>query len=230
MYNQSGCGYCNNSNYSIQPEPTQYTTETKYTTNTLNYDQNTNYTNNTHTYSNNYHLNTPQQPIISTSFLNENRPTTPIITDLKEIREIIQKTYRTITNEEIPDEIQIQILNEKEFKKLPIYSPGLAGFCYNGYGKGISKIIVKQDHLDSLLLTIGHEIGHVLSPTLPNKHDEEAKAHAFSLTWMETIRDNNNKWTLSTSYQLHWLIKNLLFNYALKEVCFEISFSISVLH
>ena len=38
---------------------------------------------------------------------------------------------------------------------------------------------------------IGHEIGHVLTETLPNKHDEEAKAFAFSIEWARTIKEHN---------------------------------------
>ena len=41
------------------------------------------------------------------------------------------------------------------------------------------------------MLVIGHEIGHVLTETLPNKHDEEAKAFAFSIEWARTIKEHN---------------------------------------
>jgi hypothetical protein len=41
------------------------------------------------------------------------------------------------------------------------------------------------------MLTIGHEIGHVMSYTLQNERDEEAKAFAFSMAWMHAIRKNN---------------------------------------
>ena len=41
------------------------------------------------------------------------------------------------------------------------------------------------------MLVLGHEIGHVLTETLPNKHDEEAKAFAFSIEWAITIKKNN---------------------------------------
>ena len=90
----------------------------------------------------------------------------------------------------------IKICDEQTFKLIHLtntghWKEGIMGFSYNKYGKGISEIYVKTDHMDSLLLTVGHEIGHVLSPTLPNAHDEEAKAHAFSLAWMETIREHN---------------------------------------
>ena len=50
---------------------------------------------------------------------------------------------------------------------------------------------MRENQLDALLLVIGHEIGHVLTETLPNKHDEEAKAFAFSIEWAKTIKKHN---------------------------------------
>ncbi|PIN74739.1 hypothetical protein COV18_05965 [Candidatus Woesearchaeota archaeon CG10_big_fil_rev_8_21_14_0_10_37_12] len=131
------------------------------------------------------------------SFLVENRPTTQFVSELGEVREIVEETYCKITGQEFPhDDIKIVICNSEQLKSIheqsgSRWSPGILGFSFNKYAKGVSEIYVKEDHLDSLLLTIGHEIGHVLSPTLLNAQDEEAKAHAFSLAWMETIRDNN---------------------------------------
>ena len=53
------------------------------------------------------------------------------------------------------------------------------------------KIFIKENDLDKVMLVIGHELGHVLTPTLPNMHDEEAKAFAFELAWMEAIVEDN---------------------------------------
>lgn len=131
------------------------------------------------------------------AFLAPNRPKTPIISNLGEVKSILEKAYRILTGEDFPyDSITLVIADEHDFRTIyestgGYYQLGIMGFSYNQYGKGISEIYVKQDHLDRLLLTLGHELGHVLSPTLPNKQDEEAKAHAFSLAWMETIRDHN---------------------------------------
>lgn len=128
-------------------------------------------------------------------FLEENRPATPIVTDSGSILGIIQETFQTMTGYQLPRDMSIIILDDEQFKQAHSaygrWSEGIMGFSINRIGKGISDVFVRQDHLDSMLLTIGHEIGHVMSPTLPNKHDEEAKAHAFSLAWIETIRDNN---------------------------------------
>jgi len=134
---------------------------------------------------------------IAHEFLAPNRPLTPIISTLGDIKEIIEQAYTTITGEDFPfDAIRIVISDEEDFRGIyeamgGIYQPGIMGFSFNQYGKGVSEVYVKQDHMDRLLLTLGHEIGHVLSPTLPHPQDEEAKAHAFSLAWMETIRDND---------------------------------------
>jgi hypothetical protein len=40
------------------------------------------------------------------------------------------------------------------------------------------------------MAVIGHEIGHVLTPTLPTMHDEEAKAFAFEFAWIDAIIKN----------------------------------------
>ncbi len=127
-------------------------------------------------------------------FLAENRPWTPIISNLGEVKEVVEQTFEKMTGQEFPHEsIKVMICDDKQFKEVlgAGWNPGTAGFSFNKYGKGTSEIYIRQDHMDSVLLTIGHELGHVLGPTLPNGQDEEAKAHAFSLAWIETIRDNN---------------------------------------
>jgi hypothetical protein len=127
-------------------------------------------------------------------FLAENRPWTPIVSNLGEVKEIVEQTFEKMTGQEFSHEnIKVMICDDKQFKELlgAGWNPGTAGFSFNKYGRGVSEIYIRQDHLDSVLLTIGHELGHVLGPTLPNGQDEEAKAHAFSLAWIETIRDNN---------------------------------------
>ena len=55
----------------------------------------------------------------------------------------------------------------------------------------IFDIFILNGSLGRVLLTIGHELGHVLTPTLDNPHDEEAKAYAFSYVWMKIIQELN---------------------------------------
>ncbi|MEM4247129.1 MAG: hypothetical protein QXR48_01255 [Candidatus Woesearchaeota archaeon] len=113
-----------------------------------------------------------------------------------EIEEYIMEAFKATTGEELPNDIIITVLNEKELKKahkayFGKWHPGVQGFSLNANGKGTSEVFAKADQLDRLMLTIGHEIGHVLTHTLKNAHDEEAKAFAFSLAWMNAIRKNN---------------------------------------
>lgn len=130
-------------------------------------------------------------------FLNPNRPATIFVQEeTSQVTDAIKQTFKLITNEELPNNLRINILNEEEFIKAHSikggkWSDGIMGFSLNSQGKGINEVFAKKDFLDRLMLTIGHEIGHVMSPSLKNQHDEEAKAFAFSLAWMQTIVDNN---------------------------------------
>ncbi len=150
-------------------------------------------------YSSGNNYSTPEfsSEFIAESFLAPQRPWTPIVSKMDDVKEVIEETFELITGQQFPnDDIKIIILSEDNFHKLHtsingFSNKGVMGFSFNKYGRGTSEIFVKQDHMDSLLLTIGHEIGHVLSYSLPNAKDEEAKAHAFSIAWMETIRENN---------------------------------------
>ena len=71
-------------------------------------------------------------------------------------------------------------------------NPGVRGLSINRKAEGlISDIFVLEDELDRVMLTIGHEIGHVLTTSLRDKRDEEAKAFAFELAWLQTIHKFN---------------------------------------
>ena len=139
-----------------------------------------------HDYSSAYafeHSFTPQ------IFLNPSRPKARFIDDEENVMSIIKETFELMVKEKIPENISISILPFDEFKALHSifgsWSNGILGFSINGKEK---KVFVKENHLDELMIVIGHEIGHVFSETLPNKHDEEAKAFAFSIEWAKTIK------------------------------------------
>jgi len=138
-----------------------------------------------------------KQHIQSETFLVPDRAQTPIIQSETKIMPFIEEAFEKQTGEAFPQErISLTILEEEEFMKASKdkgaqWSPGLAGFALNRVGKGVSEIFVKKAHLDSMMLTIGHEIGHVMSPTLNDARDEEAKAIAFSMAWMQTIKKHN---------------------------------------
>ncbi len=109
----------------------------------------------------------------------------------EEIREFVEETFEKLFQLPFPQDIKISVLEEKEFRKLAP-SPATIGLSINRRKYGLlSEIFVRQDYLARVLLTIGHELGHVLTDTLDNAHDEEAKAYAFSLAWMKMIQEHN---------------------------------------
>lgn len=130
-------------------------------------------------------------------FLNPARHLTKTIQKEDEIMPYVKEAFEKTTGKEFPsDAIKIAVLSEEAFKEVHeahngAWSEGVQGFAINRNGKGINEIFAKRNHLDSLMLTIGHEIGHVMSFTLQDERDEEAKAFAFSMAWMKAIKENN---------------------------------------
>ncbi len=109
----------------------------------------------------------------------------------EDVREFVEEAFFRLFGEQFPEDIKISILDEERFTMLAP-STNTVGMSLNRRQQGLmSEIFVRHDTLGRVLLTIGHELGHVLTPTLENQHDEEAKAYAFSLLWMETIREHD---------------------------------------
>lgn len=109
----------------------------------------------------------------------------------EEIKEYIVDAFEKIFHTKFPNNIFISVCNEKEFRKIAPH-PGTIGLSVNRGKEGlISEIFILNDSLARVMLTIGHELGHVLTETLDNPHDEEAKAYAFSLLWMNAIKEHD---------------------------------------
>jgi len=109
----------------------------------------------------------------------------------QEVQEYIEETFQELFQQPLPKNIKISILNKKEFQTLTP-SPNTVGLSINRSKQNLlSEIFILNDTLPRVLLTIGHELGHILTPTLSNPHDEEAKAYAFSLAWIEVIKEQN---------------------------------------
>lgn len=125
-------------------------------------------------------------------FLSPSRMKARFIDDNSEARAIAEEIFELMMQEKLPDDISISILPFDDFRALHSrfgpWSSGILGFSINGNEK---KIFVRENNIDALMLVIGHEIGHVLTESLPNKHDEEAKAFAFSIEWARTIKKHN---------------------------------------
>ncbi|GEM_PF-3574082 len=104
----------------------------------------------------------------SQAFLNPSRPKSRFAVDINEIKSIAEETFRLMMNEDLPENISINILPNNEFKaahsRFGSWISGIVGFSINGKYK---KVFVKETELDELLIALGHEIGHVLTETLP---------------------------------------------------------------
>ncbi len=109
----------------------------------------------------------------------------------EEIKEFVEEAFENIFNRPFPRDIKISILDQDAFRTLAP-AANTIGLSINRSQQGLlSEIFILNDSLGRVMLTVGHELGHVLSPTLPNIHDEEAKAYAFSLLWMKVIKEKN---------------------------------------
>lgn len=125
-------------------------------------------------------------------FLSSPRANARFVDDSSEARKLAEEVFELMTNEKLHGNISINVLPMNDFRaahsQFGSWNNEILGFSINGKKK---LIFVREANLDSMLIVIGHEIGHVLTDTLPNKHDEEAKAFAFSIEWAKTIKKHN---------------------------------------
>lgn len=113
------------------------------------------------------------------------------IGDAETIRPFVEEAFQRIFDCPFPKHINISILHEKEFRTIAPH-PGVIGLSLNRTkAGGVSDVFVLNDSLARVMLTLGHELGHVLTETLSDAHDEEAKAYAFSWAWMKIIKEHN---------------------------------------
>ena len=109
----------------------------------------------------------------------------------EEVKEFVEEAFVEMFDTAFPEDIKISVLEEERFRKLT-NNQNTIGLSINRRKLGLlSEIFVLNGNLGQIMLTIGHELGHVLTETLENSHDEEAKAYAFSLMWMNVIKEQN---------------------------------------
>lgn len=131
------------------------------------------------------------------TFLKPNRPVTQFVGKTEDIKEYIEEAFTATTGKSLQDlNIVIDIVPEQKFKKLfenfgGSWNKGIQGFSVNHEGRQPSLVIVKEEDLDKVMITVGHEIGHVMAKRLDNKIDEEAKAFAFELAWINALFTEN---------------------------------------
>jgi len=125
-------------------------------------------------------------------FLNPIRLKTQFINTTEQIQNLIEETFELMLKKKLPN-IIIQICNKEELRQIHSrfgsWNDNIQGFALNN--KNLKQIFVKNNNLDELMLTIGHEIGHVYTKSLSNNHDEEAKAFSFTMQWAKTIKKHN---------------------------------------
>jgi len=134
---------------------------------------------------------TPEYAFAPDAFLKPNRAPQPFVGEAAEIEEEIKDAFFATLGVPFPTDIKVAVLNNRKFdRQMPERS--VVGFSLNRRELGlVSDVVVRSGAKDHVLLTIGHEIGHVLTKTLSSKHNEEAKAFAFSRAWMNAIQEND---------------------------------------
>jgi len=134
------------------------------------------------------------------NFVNSNVPTEFISSKDEQqnesVKSMVWQAFKAVTGKEAPKDISIRICSSEELKKFHElhggkWSPGIRGFSLNRRGFGTSEVFVQEDELAGLMLTLGHEIGHVITLPMSNSVDEEAKAFAFSMAWMKKVKEEN---------------------------------------
>lgn len=129
----------------------------------------------------------------ATVFLKQYRPATQFIDNAEQVEPLVRQAFEKTAGKELPENIIIHILDEEEIRQRHeshngIWNNAVLGFSLNTVP--FKYVFVKNAALDHVMAVVGHEIGHVLTPTLPNIHDEEAKAFAFEFAWVDAIIKN----------------------------------------
>lgn len=142
------------------------------------------------------------------AFLNPSRPGTPFVGDAAEIVGFIREAFAKTTSKELPENITITVAprNVLQASHRLFLNQGIVGLSFNSSsvnpnraehdwahspdGK-LREIFAVAGSLDEVMLVIGHELGHVLTPALGSQKAEEAKAFAFEMAWAHAIFEHD---------------------------------------
>ena len=123
--------------------------------------------------------------------------------DASAIKADVKEAFLRLVGSDLPSNIIISIVSSLELRKrglgkgvqgngaFPAHGNSISnvmGVSYNRSIFGMSEVMVVSGSLASVMLTMGHELGHVFTPTLGEAWLEEAKAYAVSFAWMEIVR------------------------------------------
>ncbi|PIN68481.1 hypothetical protein COV94_04390, partial [Candidatus Woesearchaeota archaeon CG11_big_fil_rev_8_21_14_0_20_57_5] len=114
------------------------------------------------------------------------------------LRPLLDDAFSALSGQQLPDNILVTILATLEFRQLQLVvggraNDGVLGLSFNGNGAAdsadagsalglgsaagrvmTSEIVLQKAMLARMLVVAGHELGHVLSPTLDDPVQEEA--------------------------------------------------------
>ena len=129
-------------------------------------------------------------------FVDESVEPIETLPEQETIVEHAKNTFHELTGQEFPQNISVSICDDAEFKKSLFSSgakssSGVLGFALNRKGRGKSHVFVRKASLPQLFITLGHEIGHVITHQLNDVRDEEAKAFSFARAWTEKVKELN---------------------------------------
>ena len=143
------------------------------------------YINNSGTYQQDSYV-AETQPV---AFLNPSRPVTPFVGQAFEISGYIRQAFCLTTGEELPGDVGITVAPREELlQKNPAFlNHSVVGISLNQ----TQEIFVAAGKLDEVMLTIGHELGHVIRKPARTAPEEEAKAFAFEAVWAKSIFDHD---------------------------------------
>ncbi|MBT7497647.1 hypothetical protein HN662_04915 [Candidatus Woesearchaeota archaeon] len=119
---------------------------------------------------------------------------TRFVDEAEELLPYLENTHLEVTGTPLPTNFSLKLCDKDELKVAyeffkGTWQKGIQGFCINRK-QGTSRVFVLKDELAKVMLTIGHEVGHLQTASLQGV-EEEAKAYAFSLEWMEAIKRKN---------------------------------------
>jgi len=134
----------------------------------------------------------PEYPFDPRAFLDPSAPPQMWVSSLGEVQTLIHETWARMMHTPLPPDITITIGSAEVLAPhfggmLPA---GVRGFAIPAKEGTLKQIFIKSGPKDQIMMTIGHELGHISSPILPDIRDEEAKAYAFSLAWMQVMREH----------------------------------------
>ncbi|MAG15905.1 hypothetical protein CMO88_02490 [Candidatus Woesearchaeota archaeon] len=123
------------------------------------------------------------------AFLNPKRPDTPFIGQAAEIAEPIKQAFFSTTGNELPEHISITIATRDELiqKNLAFLNDSVVGISISQ----TKEVFAVAGKMDEVMLTVGHELGHIIKEPARTPQEEEAKAFAFETAWAKTIFEHD---------------------------------------